>query len=237
MAFPTTQGVLNPILNIVEPPAAGEWTDLSSWSSTGNWNPTAVDIEWPGEILDLPPGACSIEITTEAAGDVSYEVWVSPSGNFDGDETITYIEQGDEDISAFEGVSAIIVVKVTNTNGLAQIFDMQARATNQSRVISVNGIDTSTLAGTVSARTLDLGRTISGITNIQITPKSTPNYTMAVYSTDFPTSNVVVPVVVDKTVPSIRLVGLDNVPRDAVIDVVAEALPEQYMNGNNLQLR
>jgi hypothetical protein len=32
-------------------------------------------------------------------------------------------------------------------------------------------------------------------------------------------------------------VGLDNVPRDGVIDVVAEILPEQYMDGNNLRVR
>jgi hypothetical protein len=237
MALPSTQGVLNPLLNIIEPEPAGSWTALTSWGSAANWNPSATTIEWPAQILDLPRGSCAIEIVTEAAGDVEYEIWVSPSGAFDGDEVITTIEQGDEDIPAFEGVSAIIVIKVTNTNGLPQIFDMRARATNQSRVIRINSLNTSTLAGTVNARTLDLGFTISGITNIQITPKSVTNYTLAVYSTDYPTSNVVIPVVVDKTVPSIRLVGLDNVPRDGVIDVVAEALPEQYMSGNNLLLR
>ena len=237
MAFPTSTAVLNPILNIVEPAPAGSWTALSNWNSALNWNPSAIDIEWASEILNLPPGPCAIEITTEAAGTVEYDIWVSPSGAFNGDETITNISQDDTDIPAFEGIAAIVVVKVNNSNGLPQLFDMEARATNQSRIISVNGIDTSTLAGTTSARTLDLGRSIAGITNIQITPKAVSNYTMAVYSTDYPTSNVVVPIVVDKTVPSIRLVGLDNVPRDGIIDVVAEALPEQYMSGNNLLLR
>lgn len=237
MALPQSTAVLNPILNIIEPPPAGSWTALTTWGTPTNWNPSAIDIEWVSQPLDLPPGPCSIEITTEAVGTVSYEVWLSTTGAFDGEETITTIEPGDEDIPAFEGAVVFILIKVSNTGGLAQLLDMRARATNETRIISANGIDTSTLAGTVSARTLDLGRPISGVTNIQITPKSTPNYTLAVYSTDYPTSNIVIPAVVNKTVPSIRLVGLDNVPRDAVIDVVAEALPEQYMSGNNLLLR
>lgn len=237
MALPQSIAAFNSILNIVEPEQGGAWSDYDTWATAQNWNPGAGPIEWVSEPLFLPPGACAIEITAEAAGEVSYEVWVSPSGEFDDDETIVYIEPGDQNIAAFQGQIAYIVAKVTNSTGLAQLFDLQVRATNQSRFISINGIDTSTLAGSVTARTLDLGRPISGVTNIQITPKSTANYTMAVFSTDFPTSNVVIPVVVDKTVPSIRLVGLDNVPRDAVVDIVAEALPEQYMSGNNLLLR
>lgn len=237
MALPQTTAILNPIIDVVEPAPTGSWTALSSWASAPNWNPTADPIEWVSEPLPLPPGTCAIEITTDAVGDVEYEIWLSSNGNYEGEEEITYIGQGDTNIPAFEGSMVYILVRVTNTAGLPQLLDMRARATNQSRIISINGINTATLAGTVNARTLDLGRPIAGITNIQITPKAVSNYTMAVYSTDYPTSNVVIPIVVDKTVPSIRLVGLDNVPRDGIIDVVAEALPEQYMSGNNLFLR
>jgi hypothetical protein len=72
MALPESTAVLNPILNIVEPPPAGTWDDYDTWATAANWNPGAGDIYWASLILDLPPGPSAIEINTEAAGDVSY---------------------------------------------------------------------------------------------------------------------------------------------------------------------
>jgi hypothetical protein len=46
------------------------------------------------------------------------------------------------------------------------------------------------------------------------------------------------PRVISKTsTPQFALVGLDNKPRDAVVDIVIEYLAEGYMNGNNLLVR
>jgi len=75
------------------------------------------------------------------------------------------------------------------------------------------------------------------VRNIQITVKEVSDFTLESYVTDYPTSTTLIPRIVSKTAGTIALVGLDNVPRDGIIDVVAEILPEQYMDGNNLRVR
>ena len=55
-------------------------------------------------------------------------------------------------------------------------------------------------------------------------------YTMDVYVTDYPSSEVVVPVVKSKGAnPTFALYGLDNFPRDGVVDINITALPQAVM--------
>jgi hypothetical protein len=50
---------------------------------------------------------------------------------------------------------------------------------------------------------------------------------------------VTVPVVVSKAAgaPTFALYGLDNKPRDAIVDVLIEFLPQMFRVGNSLRLR
>lgn len=177
-------------------------------------------------------------IETSAQGSVEYAVYASDTAAFAGEETVTTISQGDTDVNAFTGQYFYIVATVTNASALPILESMNITTTlGKSTKLTLSDVDTSTLAGSTSARTVDFGRTVSGVKNMQITVKSAPNYTLDTYVTDYPTSNTLLPRIVDKSVPSIALVGLDNVPRDGVVDIVAEVLPEQYMSGNNLLIR
>jgi hypothetical protein len=93
------------------------------------------------------------------------------------------------------------------------LYGIEYAITEQANKFSLNNIDTATLGGTSAARTLVLPKPVSGVTNIQITPKTVANYTLQTYVTDYPTCNTVLPRVVSKTSPyQIALVGLDNVP-------------------------
>jgi len=240
MALPTQTGVVNPFTNSIEPQNTGSWTDLgSTWDESPNWNPTATELVWISEPIVLDASqTINLVIESSAQGSVEYEVYASDTAAFAGEETVTTIAQGATGVSAFSGQYFYIVATVTNTSvlPLLEAFDI---TTNQktSTKLSLNDIDTSTLDGTVSARELDFGRTVSGVKNLQITVKEVSDFTLESYVTDYPTSNTLLPRIVNKTTPSIALVGLDNVPRDAVVDVVAEVLPEQYMAGNNLLIR
>lgn len=240
MAVAISTGVFNHLTNQIEPPNAGDWTDLgTTWNEVNTWNPTATTFTWVSDVVALSEsGLVNIVVETSAQGTVEYTVYSSDTGAFDGEETSTSVSQGDTGVSAFDGKYFYVVATVTNTNSLP-ILESQLITTKSKSgtTLRLSGVDTSTLTGTVDARTLDFGRTTSGIRNLQITVREVTDFTLESYVTDYPTSNTLIPRIVSTTAGTIALVGLDNVARDGVIDVVAEILPEQYMDGNNLRVR
>lgn len=240
MALPTQTGVINVFNGSIEPQNDGDWTDLgSTWNTNTTWNPTATELVWISDPITLETSqTVNLVIETTAQGSVEYAVYASNTAAFAGEETVTTISQGATDVNAFTGQYFYIVATVTNTSALPILNSMEITTTvGKSTKLTLSDVNTSTLAGTSAARTVDFGRTVSGVKNMQITVKHSPNYTLDTYVTDYPTANTLLPRIVDKSVPSIALVGLDNVPRDGVVDIVAEVLPEQYMSGNNLLLR
>lgn len=239
MALPIPTGVINHLTNVVEPANTSDWTALgSSWSDSNTWNPTATSFTWVSEVIETTESSSvNIVIETIADGTVEYTVYASDTGAFDGEETNTAIAQGATGVSAFQGKYFYIVATVTNTSSLPTLTSQLIRTQfKRSSSVKLSSVDTSTLSGTVDARQLDFGRTTSGVRNLQITVKQVSDFTLESYVTDYPTSNTLIPKIVDAT-GTIALVGLDNVPRDGIIDVVAEVLPEQYMDGNNLRVR
>lgn len=240
MALPEQTGVINPWTNSVEPINTGTWADLgSTWDTSTTWNPTATELLWISDFIQTDSiSTVNIIVQTQALGTVEYDIYASDTGFFEGEETVHTISQGDTNIAAFSGRYFFVVAKVTNTASLPILQNMQITTQyNRGTKLKLNDVDTSTLGGTASARSVDFGRAVSGISNMQITVKQVNDFTLDWYVTDYPTSNTLIPRIVDKTVPSIALVGLDNVPRDGVVDIVAEVLPEQYMSGNNLLVR
>lgn len=240
MALPTQTGVINPFTGSIEPQNTGDWTSLGdTWDNSATWNPTATEIVWISDPVVLESSqTINLVIETIASGSVDYQVISSDTAAFSGEETTVTINHGDVGVSAFNGQYFYIVATVTNDTALPTLENMSITVTQgRSTKLTLSDVDTSTLSGTTDARTIDFGRTVSGVRNIQITVKETSDFTLESYVTDYPTSNTLLPRIVDKTTPSIALVGLDNVPRDAVVDIIAEVLPEQYMSGNNLLLR
>ena len=241
MALPDNDAIWNYELDIIQPAPATTWTQMgASWADAGNWNRLADELSWGADILDLGEvGWFNIEVQTEALGEVSYAVYVSSTGAFAGEETVTDIDPGDTNISAFYGRFVMVYTTVVNTSQLPELYYVSTRALNKTLQVRLNDVDTSTLSGTTAARTLVFPRNFSRIANMQITVQTLANFTLAVFATDHPNSNTLVPRIIDKSnaTPRIALVGLDNVARDAVVDIVAEVYPEQFMSGNNLLFR
>lgn len=240
MTTPAPNGLFDANLGYVIPPDAGEWTTVSTWADFVQWSMVpASPLIWALDIVDLGEiKTFNLKLITDADGLVSYKIYTSDTGAFAGEETVTTINQNASNITAFTGRYVWIEVFVAATGGPAVLYGVEFEITEQVNKFSLNNIDTSTLGGTASARTLVLPKAVSGVTNIQITPKSVPNYQLDVYVTDYPTCNTVLPRVVSKTSPyQIALIGLDNIARDAVVDILVEYLPEGYMSGNNLLVR
>jgi hypothetical protein len=199
----------------------------------------ASPLIWAVDPVDLGTSKTfNLRIQTVADGLVSYKIYTSDTGAFAGEETITTINPGDSGVAAFSGRYLWIEVFVAATSGVNVLYGIEYAISEKPNKFSLNNVDTSTLSGTSSARTLELPKAVSGVTNIQITPRTVANYTLQTYVTDYPTCNTVLPRVLSKTAPyQIALMGLDNVPRDAIVDLLVEYLPEGYMSGNNLLVR
>jgi hypothetical protein len=240
MTTPSPTGIFDQQLGYVVAPSTGQWSNLSTWSAWDTWDMfPASTLVWALDIVDLGSvKTFNLKLICNCDGLASYKIYLSDTGAFSGEETIIEIDQGDTGIAAFTGRYVWIEVTVTSTGGAPILYGIEYAITEEANKFSLNNIDTSTLGGTVSARTLTLPKPVSGITNIQITPRTVANYTLQTYVTDYPTCNTVLPRVISKTSPyQIALMGLDNVPRDAIVDIIVEYLPEGYMAGNNLLVR
>ena len=241
MALPANTGTLDQELSQVLPNNTGTWADLTTWADWTTWitEPVAV-MTYVGPVTDLITvrGYC-LKIITDAVGTVSYDVYTSNTGAFAGEETVTTIASGDDSVPSFNSRYFAVAVKVAQTAGLNVLNSFEITTTDQTVNMDLNSVDTSTLAGTSSARTLVLPRSVSQIIDLQVTPQAVTAYNLDVYVTDYPSCTTVIPRVVSKSIatPQIALIGLDNIARDAVVDVHIRALPEQYMSGNNLLVR
>ena len=62
------------------------------------------------------------------------------------------------------------------------------------------------------------------------------NYAVNLYVSDTPTSKILIPVINSKSSsnPSFALYGIDNDPRDGIVDIKITALPRQAMFNGNL---
>lgn len=236
----TVNGVFNFDEQQVVAPDTGTWSALTTWDAWTTYNTGAPDyLYWLADILDLGQikDFC-LSITTNANGIVDYYIYTSDTGAFTGEETETIILAEDTDIPAFSGRYVWVGVRVEKLTSPQVITGIETRVIEARNKFSMDNIDTSTLSGTSSARTLALPRPVGTITNIQVTPRTVSNYQLDVYVTDYPTCNTVLPRVLSKTSPyQIALIGLDNKPRDAVVDLLLEYLPEMYRDGNALRVR
>jgi hypothetical protein len=240
MALPTVTGILDEINGVVNPIDTGEWDDYSTWDAWGVWEQSPADpLVWLADVIDLGEVQDFVlEINTVANGTVSYDVYVSDTGQFNGEETVTAIDQDDSGIGAFRGRFVLVAVKVAITSGVNTLNNVEITASNRTIDIKLNAVDTSTLAGTVNARQLSLPRTPAKVVHMQITPQEVSAFNIDAYVTAYPTSTQLIPRIVSRTVPvSIALQARDGVDRDGVCDVLLSVLPEQFMQGNNLRIR
>lgn len=240
MTIATVTGFLDPVTGYVVAQNTGTWADLTSWDSWTTWTSEPADpLVWLTDIIDLgSEQTFNLVIKTQAQGVVDYEIYTSTTGLFAGEETTTVIENGDTGVGGFTGRYVIIAIKVRQAGPEPILYGVEWKTTDQSSKLSLNNINTADLPGTTSARELTITRNIGGITNMQITPQSVSSYLLDVYVTDTKYSTTVIPRVISKgATPTFALIGVDNQPRDAIVDIIIDYLPEGYMSGNDLLLR
>jgi len=241
MTMPTSNGILDLEVGQVFPPDLGTWTTAATWNDFNQWIMLPDVLDYALEPIDLQSvKTFCLNIKTDAVGLVSYIIYTSDTGAFDGEETLTMIEQGDTAIPAFTAQYVWIEITVEQTAGVNVLNGVNFSIVEKVNKFSINNVDTADINdGSTEGYVLPIDRQVGTITNVQITPQAVTPFELDVYVTDYSTSTLVIPHVTSKTSDSVSfaLYGLDNKPRDAIVDVLIEYLPEMYMDGNDLSVR
>jgi hypothetical protein len=229
------QGLVDELTGSIKAPSDNRWGALSgtTWAAYNTYTLNPEPIIWTSDLQDL--GSVqnfTVAITATGTGSVDYYIiYASETGAFAGEETIVKIVDGD-DVQSFYGQYFFTQVKWTG----GELASMDITASGNTITQNYRGIDTSTLAGTASERTLSFDFPISGIVELKINPRAATSYPVNLYVSDTATSQVLIPVIksLDYTTPSFALYGIDNDPRDGTVDITITAMPRQVMSGNNL---
>jgi len=230
----------------------GTWANLSannsqSWDTLTSWvtepNPYLV---WNTPIIDLGSSQIfNLNISADIVGNVTYTVYSSDS-DFDGTETVTVINDGATDITAFEGRYVAVSANIATTGSLQTIRSWTINPNTKKLEFALNSIDTSTLSGSISSRALALGRDVSYVYNLQMTPHYTESGGIYVeddyVDTGYTTATLIrgaFPQIVDKSNGNANICVVDNEGSfvDTTVDIRVIALPEQYRLGNDILTR
>ena len=239
MALPTVNGTLDTDTGFVMPNNAGTWNTLSgsTWNDWTSWNNQVVEtMTWLTDVIEVPfSEPYNLRIGSEAEGTVSYDVYTSDTGVFNGEETMTAIANNATAVASFTQRYLRVAVKVTGGTNILRYTEV--KATNFALDVFLSNVNTSTLPGTAGNRTLTVPRPIGGIVSMTVTAQGAATaYVPNVYVTDISTSVGQWAIVrdKDKDAPKIGVYGIDGLPRDGIVDVHIRALPVQRMVGNNL---
>jgi len=233
--LPFEQGILDPISGTIKAIGRGRWGSLSgsSWTRFTSYVNTFEKIKWSSTRIDTGEiDYFNLAISAEFEGSLFYRVYVSDTGDFTGEESEYLIEDGNNNVSAFYGRYVYVTAECTGT----QLYKMLITTDKEAVEYSLKNVNTSTLSGTVSERILTLANPVSIITEMAIHPRAATTYAVNLYVSNTATSQVLIPVVKSKagTTPSFVLYGIDNDPRDGIVDITIKALPRQVMAGGNL---
>lgn len=245
MAIPAQSAVYNELTQTIYPISTSTWDGLdgTTWDSWTNWAYSTNDtIVWhsPTTQMGYVPRDFTLTIETTSNAEISYKVYTSMTGDFDGEETEVDIPAGATNVESFHGRFFFVVITATRIFEMPVITGCNITMNEEATEIVLSDLDTSALGGTQTAREIPLPRAISRIVDMKIQPHETASpYNLDVYVTNTPTSTYLIPKIIskDNVTPTFALVGVDNHPRDGIVDIRLKTLPEQYMLGNNLYTR
>lgn len=245
------QGILDAVSGTIKAEGISRWNNYGSWKNFGDYRGILQEIKWTAPLIDVGTiKYFNISTDAEFDGTLSYEIYTSTTGAFQGEETKTTVIEGDFDVSAFYGRYVYVIARVSGS----ELRKLDITTSSLTKTQTLRDVDTSTLAGTISARAIPLTAPVSRVMNIVIVPKTTTAYAIDLYVSNTATSEVLIPMVVSKadaepyfitdyivtdyyvegSTPSFVLYGLDNQARNGIVDINLEVLPRQVMTGGNI---
>lgn len=249
--IPWRQGFIDPETGYIRADSFGRWNAVSSWDNFTSYNQGYKQIRWTSNQVDLGEVKdFTMKIETEYNGDLFFIIHTSETGLFQGEETEVIVENGNYAVDSFYA-RYVYVTAIVNGNELRK---MQITTSSQQSEFRLFNLDTTTLGGTTAARVIDLEYPLSAVKEVIITPQAPAAYAVDLYASSTATSRVLIPLVYSKGFVSgyfvdgyiedgfyeggsqitFALVGIDNQPRDSLVDVSLRGLPKQAMIGGNL---
>ena len=246
MAIPATNSVFDQVQQVITTTNQSTWADLSStsWADYTNWiNDPVTPMTFVSQVTDLGSAIYfNLNWTITCVGIPTFTVYTSNTGAFAGEETSTTVNVNDTNVEAFYGryVAIFVSVVYVPSEGIPQIstFDFTS-SSNRLETIQYD-VNSTTLSGDASARTIVMPRIVSKVLSIQLTPHA-GSYVEDSYVADSYIDDRVpgFPGIVTKTRtgPQVTFVSPAGTKVDAVFDVTMNVLPEQYMNERNMAVR
>jgi hypothetical protein len=224
MPLPVSTSTIDNTTGFAIPANTGTWGNLVAWDSWKNWNNLRANtMIVVSTITDRgTAGYFNIKTTADVTGNIAYSVYTSNTGAFAGEETVSNITPNTSNIAAFYGRYYSVVANVTDPSGAIELRSLNVTSTNSRFDIQFNDVDTGTLAAgpnNASSRVLPLSRTISAVTNMQVTAHN-PTLQNSIYITTGNTGYVL-----DYNGPSTTLSNVVT-SSGAVVEYLAMAVEE-----------
>jgi hypothetical protein len=229
------KGNLDLSTGTIKPLGRGTWASLSgsTWDTTINWQAEFDEIRWTAPQLDLGRiQYFTLNVESQYTGTIYYIIDVSETGDFSGEESQTTVVNGDQSIPAFYGRYVYVTAVVSGR----EFIRMTVTANTETVEYLIPDVNTSSLSGSNTARVIPLPTPVSRIKDIQIQPKAATSYAVNLYVSDTATSKVLIPVIESKsnTTPTFALYGIDNDPRDGIVDIQITAMRQMVMFEGNI---
>lgn len=182
MPLPQTTSQLDPATGYQIPTNSGTWANASTWGSFTSWiSKPSTSIVVVTNIIDRGTESYfNIKTTADFTGNISYSVFTSNTGEFQGEEIETIFTPYTTNVSAFYGRYFAVCANVSSTSGQCELRSLGIAHTNNTFDIHYNSLNSSTLNGVTSNRYLPLPRTIGALKTINVTAHD-PTVTEAYY--------------------------------------------------------
>jgi hypothetical protein len=190
MPLPINTAIIDDESGYALPPSNTTWetfANVVTWSGWKSWNSTPANaMTVVSTVQDREKiGYFNLKTTADVTGNIAYSVYTSNTGAFAGEETISNISPNTGNIAAFYGRYYTVVANVSDPSGQIQLRSLDITSIDSRFDIQFNDVDTSSLASgpnNAGSRVLPLPRTISAVTNMQVTAHN-PSQQNSIYIT------------------------------------------------------
>lgn len=229
----------------------GTWANVTTWASWTTWSqlPAATMLFYTEPYDRGQVGYFNLRTDTDHVGNITYQVYTSTTGAFQGEETLTTVTANSSNIAAFYGQYYVVAANVASTGAIAQLKSMTITSTDASLDLKFTEVQTSSLTQTAQGARITLPRIVSAVTNMQITcydgGNTTPLSTDTThYYMETPIYRALIPYITsrDRSGPTFVLRDINygtlaTSETGHYIDARLTVLPEQIHDGKNLTTR
>ncbi len=213
------------------------WSDLTDWASWTNWNgnPDNLVLQIDDEFDVVAVRAPILE--TAHKGTLTVSLKVSNTGAFAGEETTYSITSTAVAIAAGKYYRWTLTVAPT-TNVTPEIVYAQARYTEVYDEQELSGVDTSTLSGTITGRTIT--HNLGTLNTVVITAKEATPWVDRAYALPDtyvdPTNIAPIVGIISKDPLTIILRDDFGVPVNGIVDIRLTGAPKVYLSDSGVTI-